>query len=185
MADRNLNEHGLNRALGAGILHVFPGLTSKQHEVLRFVSENRTSKEIAWELGISESAVNQRIEGVRIRAGSPPRAELARSYRQYLLDQDVTCNRIPDKIPQVPDVLPDAPVRAQDEPGVSLALSDAMTYTVTAPWQRETYERIVPEVLDGANAGLSRTAAMVAIAGGMLLVAMVGLGVVRALADLI
>ncbi|MFD2136536.1 helix-turn-helix transcriptional regulator [Novosphingobium resinovorum] len=165
MADRNLNEHGSNRALGAGILHVFPGLTSKQHEVLRFVSENRTSKEIAWELGISESAVNQRIEGVRIRAGSPPRAELARSYRQYLLDQDVTCNRIPDKIPQVPDVLPDAPVRAQDEPGVSLALSDAMTYTVTAPWQRETYERIVPEVLDGANAGLSRTAAMVAIAG--------------------
>lgn len=166
-------------------MRILPGLTPKQHEVLRFVAENRTSKEIAWELGISESAVNQRIEGVRIRAGSPPRAELARSYRQYLQDLDAACNPVPDKIPQVPETAPEPPVEAQDETAGHLALSDAMTYTVTAPWQREEFGRIVPEVLDGANAGLSRTAAMVIIAGGMLLVAMVGLGVVRALADLI
>ncbi|MEE4451189.1 helix-turn-helix transcriptional regulator [Novosphingobium resinovorum] len=185
MADSNLTGQASPRAGGAGLLHVFPGLTPKQHEVLRFVSENRTSKEIAWELGISESAVNQRIEGVRIRTGSPPRAELARAYRQYLTDQDAACNPIPDKIPQVPGGLPDAPLGVQDDRAASLALSDAMTYTVTAPWQREAFERVVPEVLDGANAGLSRTAAMVAIAGGMLLVAMVGLGVIRALADLI
>lgn len=79
MADRS-------RGQSADIAIILPGLTPKQHEVLRFVAENRTSKEIAWELGISESAVNQRIEGIRLRAGSPPRAELARSYRQYLIE---------------------------------------------------------------------------------------------------
>ncbi len=76
--------------------------------------------------------------------------------------------------------------RARDENAEQFALADATTYTVTAPWQSSaTFDSIVPEVLDGANAGLTRTAAMVAIAGGMLLVAMVGLGVARALSDLI
>lgn len=167
------------------LCHIFPGLTPKQHEVLRFVAENRTSKEIAWELGISESAVNQRIEGVRLRAGSPPRAELARAYRVYLLELEQACNPVPDKIPQVPETPSALPVEKRDERVEPLALAEPVTFTVTAPWQREAFGSIVPEVLDGANAGLSRAAAMIAIAGGMLLVAMAGLGVVRALSELI
>lgn len=64
----------------------FAVLTGKQHQVLCLVAENHTSKQIAFRLGISESAVNQRIESVRNRVGSLPRAELARAYRQYLQD---------------------------------------------------------------------------------------------------
>lgn len=62
---------------------IFGGLTSKQHEVLALVADHRTSKEIAGELQISESAVNQRIEAVRARLGGPPRAQMARSYREF------------------------------------------------------------------------------------------------------
>lgn len=58
-----------------------PQLTKKQREVLALVADNRTSKEIAGLLGISESAVNQRIEIVRGRLGGLPRGELARLYR--------------------------------------------------------------------------------------------------------
>lgn len=58
-----------------------PQLTKKQREVLALVADNRTSKEIAGLLGISESAVNQRIEIVRARLGGLPRGELARLYR--------------------------------------------------------------------------------------------------------
>lgn len=58
-----------------------PQLTRKQREVLALVADNRTSKEIAGLLGISESAVNQRIEIVRARLGGLPRGELARLYR--------------------------------------------------------------------------------------------------------
>lgn len=59
-----------------------PKLTAKQRDVLALVADNRTSKEIAGLLGISESAVNQRIEIVRARLGGIPRGELARLYRQ-------------------------------------------------------------------------------------------------------
>ncbi|MCB2058663.1 MAG: helix-turn-helix transcriptional regulator, partial [Novosphingobium sp.] len=57
-------------------------LTPKQREVLALVADNRTSKEIAGRLGISESAVDQRIEGVRTKLGGIPRGELARLFRQ-------------------------------------------------------------------------------------------------------
>lgn len=169
---------------GQALLRIFPGLTEKQHEVLRFVAENRTSKEIAWELGISESAVNQRIEGVRSRTGAPPRAELARAYRHYQQDLEAACNPLPDKIPQVPAMAGAAQSVHQDALADKLALADAVTFTLTPPWQGERVGRVVPEVLDGANAGLSRTAAMVGIAAGLLVVAMVGLGVVQALSHL-
>ncbi|WP_088310794.1 helix-turn-helix transcriptional regulator [Novosphingobium sp. B 225] len=59
-----------------------PQLTTKQREVMALVADNRTSKEIAGLLGISESAVNQRIEMIRTRLGGIPRGELARLYRQ-------------------------------------------------------------------------------------------------------
>ncbi|MCJ2178036.1 helix-turn-helix domain-containing protein [Novosphingobium album (ex Hu et al. 2023)] len=168
----------------AALLRAFARLTAKQHEVLRFVAENRTSKEIAWELGISESAVNQRIEGVRSRTGGPPRAELARAYRQYQQDLDETCKLLPDNIPQVPAAAAVAQGASQDAFADKLALADAVTFTLTPPWQNERVGRVVPEVLDGAHAGLSRTAAMVAIAVGMLVIAMVGLGVAEALSRL-
>jgi DNA-binding CsgD family transcriptional regulator len=178
-----MDERGAG-ASSSSVLGVLPGLTEKQHEVLRFVAENRTSKEIAYELGISESAVNQRIESVRNRAGSPPRAELARVYRQYLQDLESTCNPIPAKNPQVPSEDFVGKSRQQDEVDDPLALADAVTFRVSAPWQEPSRARVVPEVLDGAHAGLSRTAAMIVIAAGLLLVAMVGLGVARALTDL-
>lgn len=61
---------------------VLPQLTPKQREVMALVADNRTSKEIAGLLGISESAVNQRIELIRARLGGLPRGEMARLYRQ-------------------------------------------------------------------------------------------------------
>ena len=46
----------------ATAVQTLPKLTRKQRDVLALVADNRTSKEIAARLGISESAVNQRIE---------------------------------------------------------------------------------------------------------------------------
>jgi len=166
---------------------LFEGLTAKQHEVMRFVSDNFTSKEIAYELSVSESAVNQRIEAVRARAGSPPRAELARAYRAFLLhEQDLleACNPLPHKNLQVPIAPVLAAIRGQDERVDELALSDVVAFQATPPWQGKAIGRIVPEVLDGTHAGLNRTAAIVAIAVGTLFLALGGLGVVRALSDM-
>ncbi len=68
--------------------NAFALLTTKQREVLALVADNRTSKEIASLLGISESAVNQRIEMVRSRVGGLPRGELARLYRQSIVERE-------------------------------------------------------------------------------------------------
>ena len=57
-------------------------LTDKQREVIALVAEGLTSKEIARKLGISESAVNQRIEVTRQRLDGMSRAQIARIYRQ-------------------------------------------------------------------------------------------------------
>lgn len=57
-------------------------LTPKQREVVTLVAEGLTSKEIGRKLGITESAVNQRIEVVRQRLGGISRAAIARIYRQ-------------------------------------------------------------------------------------------------------
>lgn len=65
-----------------------PTLTLKQRDVLALVADNRTSKEIAARLDISESAVNQRIEMIRQRLGGLPRGELARLYRQEYAPKD-------------------------------------------------------------------------------------------------
>ncbi len=72
----------------ATAVQTLPKLTRKQRDVLALVADNRTSKEIAARLGISESAVNQRIEMVRSRLGGLPRGELARLYRQEFAPQD-------------------------------------------------------------------------------------------------
>jgi DNA-binding CsgD family transcriptional regulator len=71
-----------------------PKLTKKQRDVLALVADNRTSKEIAARLGVSESAVNQRIEMVRARLGGLPRGELARLYRQEFAPNDLPGNDI-------------------------------------------------------------------------------------------
>ncbi|WP_395395297.1 helix-turn-helix transcriptional regulator [Novosphingobium sp. BL-8A] len=163
------------------ILEVLPSLTEKQHQVLGLIAENRTSKEIAWELGISESAVNQRIEGVRNRTGAPPRAELARAYRYYQRPVDAACNPLPDKNPQVSPDPVTAEEWGQDERGDRLMLSDGVAFRIEAPWQSEEIDRLVPEVLDGHDAGINRMAAMVLIAGGLLLVAVFGLDLATAL----
>jgi DNA-binding CsgD family transcriptional regulator len=57
-------------------------LTAKQKEVLGHIADGLTSKEIGRKLGISESAVNQRIETIRQRLGGMPRAQIARLYRR-------------------------------------------------------------------------------------------------------
>lgn len=183
------------------LLSTFPRLTQKQHEVLRFVAENRTSKEIAWELGISESAVNQRIEGVRHRTGSPPRAELARAYRCFLgqgqPDPIPDCKPIPGQILQVADGERPDQNRPAIEPAGSLgfadlALADAVPFTLRAPWETGGKERApdeaglrdmalayraVPAMLGGTNTVFGRIAAMLAIAAGLLIVAMAELAV--------
>lgn len=107
-----------------------PQLTAKQREVIALVADNRTSKEIARLLGISESAVNQRIEHIRTRLGGIPRGELARLYRQEFARNHLLSSTFPpnwQKI-QVTDLPSDSHGEATESiPAASLTGSQAVS----------------------------------------------------------
>jgi len=161
---------------------IFKTLTVKQHEVYALVAEGRSTKEIAWKLGVSDSAVNQRIEAVRSRAGSPTRAEMARAYRRFLASHDLSSFEPPMRYApassasffQTPSISEPSLVSAPSEgyqprPTImnDLGIRDGL---------------IVPPIFLGPNAALNRVAAMVLIALGLLATALIGLGVLHALA---
>lgn len=56
------------------------GLSAKQREVLDLVLEHKSNKEIARLLGISPSAVDQRLAAARLRLGTSRRGDTARAY---------------------------------------------------------------------------------------------------------
>lgn len=130
---------------------IFRALTAKQREVLAPVADNRTSKEIAGLLGISESAVNQRIEIVRTRLGGLPRGELARLYRQECgipQAEEPTWQKIHLPMPQANDeekstegisiVTADQPSAVDDDSGNGSQLSEFL-YPGNPHWlSRET-----------------------------------------------
>lgn len=103
---------------------VLPQLTAKQREVMALVADNRTSKEIACRLGISESAVNQRIEHIRARLGGLPRGEMARLYRQEFARERTISDTFPPtwkKIQVQTEQVPGQTNRVEGPSGVETA----------------------------------------------------------------
>jgi DNA-binding CsgD family transcriptional regulator len=86
------------------------GLTAEQIEALRLVGENLSSKEIARLLGISKSAVDQRLDRARLALGASSRREAAR-----LLAGQLACDRIPCDPPTIADLTPPQPWMAPAE----------------------------------------------------------------------
>lgn len=63
---------------------VLADLSPKQREVLDLVVDRRTNKEISAILGISPSAVEQRLQSVRRKFDVQGRADLARAYLRFM-----------------------------------------------------------------------------------------------------
>lgn len=140
-------------------------LTAKQREVVALVSEGLTSKEIARNLGISESAVNQRIEVVRQRLGGMSRAQIARIYRQTntLVITIPTSKSLTGKPIQL-QALARTAQPLQPEGVGNPAATDDRVIGVLQP-------STLPSLFHGPNARLIRLAAIVVIALGLLALA--------------
>lgn len=160
-------------------------LTDKQREVLSLIADNRTSKEISGYLGVTESAVNQRIETIRARLGGVPRAHLARLYRQLVRQEttdsgaEETCNPITADILQLTQL----PLAADSDGGSQggAFLDGMQDGPGTSPDRDVAVPRVVPAMLDGRHGTLNRIVAVVAIAVGLLVLVLVTLGVAQAL----
>jgi DNA-binding CsgD family transcriptional regulator len=137
-------------------------LTDKQSEVLVFVSEGLTSKEIARKLGISVSAVNQRIEVIRQRLGGLPRAQIARLYRR----QSTLLLTIPTS-----NSLTGNPIQLQQRGVVAQALSVEGAVNLAWPSAQQESGVLQPSTnsvaLDRSNRLWFRLGAIVAVAAGI------------------
>lgn len=151
-------------------------LTPKQSEVLVFVSEGLTSKEIARKLGISVSAVNQRIEVIRQRLGGLPRAQIARLYRrQSTLSLTIpTSNSVTGK-----------PIQLLHRGGTAQAVAVEGAVNSAAVDKQQESGVLQPstnfQALDGRYRTWFRLGAIIAIAAGIAATALLVLSVAATL----
>lgn len=167
----------------------FDLLTEKQAAVLALLANNRTTKEMAHALGASESSVNRRIELLRSRLGGVTRHELARRYRDWMLAGEAResaaeagVEKAKQKLQLVP-AAESAETSVQDDGALAPGFEDSLKISIEAPWNRPAAPRIVPGVLDGENAVLTRGAAIAMILFGIIASLVLALAAVKALTD--
>ena len=166
----------------------FELLTEKQAAVLGLLARSLTSKEIAGKLGTSESAVNRHIEILRSRFGGITRAQLARRYRERPDDfrQIAGAPACVEPTKQILDLArtpPGEKGKHQDGPEAGLAFKDSLEMTIDAPWTRPEEQRVVPRVLDGDNAALTRGAAIAIILFALIASLVLGLAAAQAITE--
>ena len=140
-----------------------PSLSERQKQVLCLIDQRLTIKEIAGELGISETRVNQHIDALKRRLGANTHRELAACYQELLTPPLTSPFRKPEggntQLPGT-DEARSTPSRVADG---ELALADVHAFSIEAPWTRSSEPRVVPPALDGKHAVLLRLAVIAAM----------------------
>lgn len=172
----------------------FDFLTVKQKAALDLLANHRTSKEIAHTLGVSETSVNRRIEVVKLRLGGITRQELARRYNLWLATQPNADAETPENgqsacVENTGDILQLAEQATpeerpdRDSEASETAFEDPVAMSIEAPWKEWSEPRIVPRVLDGENATLTRGATIAILLLAIVASVVVALAAAKALAD--
>lgn len=143
-------------------------LSHRQRQVLALIDQRLTIKEIAGELGISESRVNQHIDALKRRLKVNTHRELAARYRELTGgDQRYPLRESTGRNPQLASASAVRPTFDRVADG-ELALADVHAFSLEAPWARAGEPEVVPPVLDGKHAVPLRLAAVVVLVCGML-----------------
>ena len=176
----------------------FGFLTPRQEAVLDHLANARTSKEIAHSLGVSETAINRRIEKLRERLGGITRQELTRRYRLWSSErpsgdavqlQKASESRDPAGVETGTQNLQLSANRGsgerpdRDSEASETAFEDPVAMSIEAPWKEWSEPRIVPRVLDGENATLTRGATIAILLLAIVASVVVALAAAKALAD--
>lgn len=143
-------------------------LSERQKEVLGLIDQRYTIKEIAAELGVSETRINQHIDALKRRLGANSHRELAERYRELLAPfTPAPFRKSVERSPQlaIRDEARSLPGRVADS---GLALADVHAFALEAPWAKASEQPVVPPALDGDNAVLVRLAVVAAIVFGTL-----------------
>ena len=139
--------------------------TRRQREVLELIDRRMPIKRIAFELGISESRVNQHIRALKDAYGVQGLDALVAAYRAQTpeIERNADYRNAASSNSEVPHH------RHVDHEGDRVApgefvLADVAPIAIEAPWEAKHDPRVVPGVLDGDHAVLYRLAVIVGLA---------------------
>lgn len=167
--------------------------TSRQEEVLALVARRLTIKEIAAELGVSESAINQRIRAMKERAGVNTHRELAElhaaTYAEradaYIFEQSSAYSETACRISPLETDEEFQKEAAWSKPKSAFSFHDSQAFRLDAPWMEFEEPRVVPRVLDGPNAVWFRIAGILVIAVALMVTVILGLTTLQAITNAI
>lgn len=155
-------------------------LTKRQIDVLDGISRRQSIKQVAFDLKISESAVNQHIKTLKTKLEVGSLGELAEAYRDISECYDEqTCRKTASRKKQLPSAADSTDVDRKDGIEPIVAFHQPLAYEMRAPWTSMVGPPVVPRVLNGENATWVRGAAIIVMAVGMLATIMIGLGVAQ------
>ena len=147
----------------------FQSLTERQQDVLIRIDRRMPIKQIAGELDVSESRINQHIRALKDAYSVENLKDLVETYRAEQPDdahgytESAPCRKPASTNSEVPHS------SEMDEPEVRVApgefvLSDVAPLAIEAPWTVRNEPRVVPGVLDGDHAVLYRLAVIIGLA---------------------
>lgn len=135
-------------------------LTARQCEVLGLLTRGLSEKEIATELGMSQSRVTQHVRALKDRLGTETRSGLVAATTALDPCEKLTGgkNRVPP-----PGIFSKPVVGAIPE---RVSFSDAAALPRLAAWDVDGFDRVGPGALDGKGAALKRTGFVLLVAFG-------------------
>ena len=154
---------------------VIESLTEKQTEVLELLVQHNTTKQIARQLGISPSTVDQRILAVRDKWGTIDRNETARYYAHFL----EMCGKSPCGFSQV-----ELASRGEHEPHRELPRSpifEVADVHASGPWFETETRGWVLEAFDARFGKFGRIVAIVVLAMAIAVTVVASLAMAQAL----
>lgn len=150
---------------------ILESLTQKQRDVLDHLIDFKTSKEIARLLEISPHTVDQRIQFSKKKLGATSRSDVASNYRRLL----EICEPLTYEDSRIDHRAIPLENGTADEIGSHLYLLPPDRMNAEREGEGDKGKRLVPEIFDGRYGALFRIGAILLIAGGFVLVGLVGL----------
>lgn len=157
-------------------------LSPKEREVLDHILLHKSLKVIAYDLGVTPSAVDQRLKSARQKLGAADRNDAARIYSALLTDcRDSTCGFAQLVTER------ESPVIQTSEPptGSTFTFQDSATYEVVPPWFGNGHRGTVPEFLDEKVGRLWRVVAIPVFSVTIAMLALALMAMARSLSELL
>jgi DNA-binding CsgD family transcriptional regulator len=157
-------------------------LSAKEREVLDEILLHKSLKHIAYDLGITLSAVDQRLKAARAKLDAADRNEAARTYSALLAAcRNSTCGIEDMGSASNMDVFE----RSEPPSGATFMLQDSATIFVPPPWVEQGHRGAVSEVLDEKFGRLWRIAAIPVFAIVMAILALALIAMAQSLGELL